>query len=144
MEESKAVESPSQKEIVKSEQSSRRKTLEPIDENKSENIDKVKNIEGRKIIKIKRQIEPKNEENKEASESKERTSEEILNSQPPVPEDESTIEASKVPEKKKPSFVLTSKLEPFAPVFQPLAAADGAEQPKFKFDFKLESKTFGF
>lgn len=59
-----------------------------------------------------------------------------------MPEDESTIEASKVPEKKKPSFMLTSKLEPF--VFQPSNVDEDAEKKPFKFEFKLESKTFGF
>jgi hypothetical protein len=56
-----------------------------------------------------------------------------------MPEDESTIEASKVPEKKKPSFVLTSKLEPFAATVEA-----GQEKKPFKFEFKLEPKTFGF
>ena len=56
-----------------------------------------------------------------------------------MPEDESTIEASKVPEKNKPSFVLTSKLESFG------ASIDGGKEKKpFKFEFKLEPKTFGF
>ena len=64
MEESKALES---KEITKSAKSSRVKTLECAkDEVKDQNKEEMSNIEGRKIIKIKRRIESKREENEDS------------------------------------------------------------------------------
>ena len=64
MEESKALES---KDITKSAKNSRVKTLECAkDEVKDQNKEEINNIEGRKIIKIKRRIEPKREENEDS------------------------------------------------------------------------------